>query len=254
MNYSCNNVSTYAANTTYHSNVRAVLTSLSASAPNSTAGFATASAGGGRTDTVWGLALCRADTDGAGCASCLALVPAVAFNECRGDRDVTVFYDCCLLRYSYVDFTARPDNTEVLIGSPNEDRVTVDAGRFDALVAGLAGALSDWAAFNSTSRYAAGVMASGEGFTSTTEDLVHNIYGLVQCVPDQAPPACRACLEALMGDMAKVFGGRMGGRFNAVWCNFRYETSLFYDGSPAVKLVAPPLSPAAPPRENGIGS
>uniref|UniRef100_A0A0E0IQL1 Uncharacterized protein n=1 Tax=Oryza nivara TaxID=4536 RepID=A0A0E0IQL1_ORYNI len=241
MNWSCNNGSSYAANTTYHSNVRAVLTALSAITPNSTARFATASAGRGGADAVWGLALCRGDTNRAGCASCLAAVPAVAFGECRGDRDVAVFYDRCLARFSYADFTARPDNTEVLIGSPSENRVTVDAGRFDALVARLAGALADWAAYNSTRRYAAGVMASGDGFTSTTEDMVHNIYGVVQCTPDQAAAACRACLEALRVDMPKVFAGRIGGRFDAVWCNLRYETFLFYDGDPTVRLAASPL-------------
>ncbi|KAF0929656.1 hypothetical protein E2562_023010 [Oryza meyeriana var. granulata] len=242
MNYSCNNGSAYAANTTYDTNVHNILAMLSATTPNTTTGFATATTGRG-TDTAWGLALCRGDTDRAGCASCLAAVPAIAFNECKGDMDVTVFYDRCLARFSYVDFTARHDNTEVLIGSPSADRITADTDRFDALVADLAGALTDYAAYNSTMRYAAGVMTSGEGFIATREDLVHNIYGVVQCTPDQAPAACRACLEALRVDMPKVFAGRMGGRFNAVWCNLRYETFVFFDGDPAVKLVASPVAP-----------
>ncbi|XP_066161092.1 cysteine-rich receptor-like protein kinase 6 [Oryza sativa Japonica Group] len=243
MNWSCNNGSAYAANTTYDTNVHSILATLTARTPNTTTGFATATTGRGTDTEAWGLALCRGDTDRVGCASCLAAVPAVAFNECRGDMDVTVFYDRCLARFSYVDFTARPDNTEVLIGSPSADRITADAGHFDALVADLAGALADWAAYNSTLRYAAGVMTSGDGFMSTTEDMVHNIYGVVQCTPDQAAAACRACLEALRVDMPKVFAGKMGGRFNAVWCNLRYETFVFFDGDPSVKLVAPPVVP-----------
>uniref|UniRef100_A0A0E0EWN6 Uncharacterized protein n=1 Tax=Oryza meridionalis TaxID=40149 RepID=A0A0E0EWN6_9ORYZ len=239
MNYSCNNGSSYAENSTYDSNVRAVLATLSASTPNATTGFATASAGRGA-DTVWGLALCRGDTDHAVCASCVAAVPAIAFDQCRGVRDVTVFYDRCIARFSYGDFTARPDNTEVLMVSPSKYQVTVNAGHFDALVTRLAGALADWAAYNSTLRYAAGVMASSDGFPSTTGYMVHNIYGLVQCAPDLTPPACRACLEALIVDMPQAFGGRIGGQFNAVWCNLRYETSVFYDGDPAVRLVASP--------------
>ncbi|EEC66742.1 hypothetical protein OsI_33096 [Oryza sativa Indica Group] len=239
MNYSCNNGSSYAENSTYDSNVRAVLATLSASTPNATTGFATASAGRGA-DTVWGLALCRGDTDHAVCASCVAAVPAIAFHQCRGVRDVTVFYDRCIARFSYGDFTARPDNTEVLMVSPSKYQVTVNAGHFDALVTRLAGALADWAAYNSTLRYAAGVMASSDGFPSTTGYMVHNIYGLVQCAPDLAPPACRACLQALIVDMPQAFGGTIGGQFNAVWCNLRYETSVFYDGDPAVRLVASP--------------
>uniref|UniRef100_A0A0E0IQQ1 Uncharacterized protein n=1 Tax=Oryza nivara TaxID=4536 RepID=A0A0E0IQQ1_ORYNI len=239
MNYSCNNGSSYAENSTYDSNVRAVLATLSASTPNATTGFATASAGRGA-DTVWGLALCRGDTDHAVCASCVAAVPAIAFHQCRGVRDVTVFYDRCIARFSYGDFTARPDNTEVLMVSSSKYQVTVNAGHFDALVTRVAGALADWAAYNSTLRYAAGVMASSDGFPSTTGYMVHNIYGVVQCAPDLAPPACRACLQALIVDMPQAFGGRIGGQFNAVWCNLRYETSVFYDGDPAVRLVASP--------------
>uniref|UniRef100_A0A0D9XIM0 Protein kinase domain-containing protein n=1 Tax=Leersia perrieri TaxID=77586 RepID=A0A0D9XIM0_9ORYZ len=257
MNWSCNNGSSYAPNTTYETNAHRILATLSATTPNTSAFFATASTGRGADAAVWGLALCRGDTDRAGCASCLAAVPAVAFNECGGDMDVTVFYDRCLARFSFDDFTARPDNTEVLIGSPSADRITgSDSGRFDALVYDLAGAVADWAAYNSTPRrYAAGVMATGEnGFTSTTEDVVHNIYSVVECTPDQAPAACRACLEALRVDMPKVFAGRMGGRFDAVWCNFRYETFVFFDGDPAVKLVAPPVRPQNDAAEKDVDS
>ncbi|EAZ15661.1 hypothetical protein OsJ_31074 [Oryza sativa Japonica Group] len=260
MNWSCNNGSSYAANTTYHSNVRAVLTALSAITPNSTARFATASAGRGGADAVWGLALCprrhrprrvrvlprrRAGRR-------LRRVPR---RQGRG-RVLRPLPRPVLVRGLHVEARQHggPDR------EPQREPRHVDAGRFDALVARLAGALADWAAYNSTRRYAAGLMASGDGFTSTTEDMVHNIHGVVQCTPDQAAAACRACLETLRVDMPKVFAGRIGGRFDAVWCNLRYETFLFYDGDPTVRLAASPSpgssssplpspSPSLPPLE-----
>jgi len=73
---------------------------------------------------------------------------------------------------------------------------------------------------------------------------VYNIYGLVQCTPNLAPEACLACLGRLKDEMPAVFNGSTGGQFNAVWCNLRFEVFLFYDSSPVVKLVAPPVTPA----------
>ncbi|AQK63881.1 Cysteine-rich receptor-like protein kinase 10 [Zea mays] len=247
MNYLCNNGSSYALNSTYRSNVVALLGSLSANASSSAVGFATGTLGRGP-DQTWGLALCRGDVNGSACASCLALAPDVAFGKCRGVKDASIYYDRCLLRYSDTDFLATPDDAaaSVQYGANLQVNVTADPGRFAGLAADLVGALSAWAAWNSTARYAAGVVTSAQGFTTTDHSLVHDIYGLVQCTPNQAPEACLACLGRLRDEIPDVFNGSTGGQFNAVWCNLRFEVFLFYDSSPVVKLVAPPVTPAPP--------
>ncbi|KAL6637164.1 hypothetical protein ACP70R_024736 [Stipagrostis hirtigluma subsp. patula] len=253
MNFRCDNGSSYPLNSTYHSNVVALLASLSADASNSTVGFATATLGRAP-DQVWGLALCRGDVNGTSCASCLALAPDYAFGKCRGVKDASIYYDRCLVRYSDKDFVSSPGAdaaTEPVQYSPNlQVNITVDPGRFVRLAADLVGALSAWAARNSTSRYAAGVMTSGEGFTTTDYDLVHDIYGLVQCTPDLSPAACQACLDRLRDEMPAVFNGSAGGQFNAVWCNLRFEVFRIYDSSPVLKLVAPPPSPPPAGRDD----
>ncbi|XP_025795807.1 putative receptor-like protein kinase At4g00960 isoform X1 [Panicum hallii] len=252
MNLLCNSDNSYALNSTYHSNVVALLGSLSADASNSTVGFATGAAGRGP-DQVWGLALCRGDVNGTSCASCLALAPGVAFGNCSGVRDVSVYYDRCLLRFSDEDFLASPDDpaAPVQYGLNLEVNITGDPGRFVGLAADLVGALSGWAAHNSTSRYAAGVMTSAQGFTTTDFAVVRNIYGLVQCTPDHAPESCLGCLGRLRDEMPAVFNGTSGAQFNLVWCNLRYEVFPFYDSNPVVKLVAPPPPPPAPAGASG---
>ncbi|KAJ1294178.1 hypothetical protein BS78_01G125700 [Paspalum vaginatum] len=251
MNVLCTNGRSYGLNSTYHSNVVALLESLSADASNSTVGFATGTVGRAP-NQVWGLALCRGDVNGTSCASCLALVPGVAFGDggdgCRGSKDVSVYYDRCLLRFSDQDFLASPDDptAQAQYGLNLEVNVTVDPRRFVRLAADLVGALSAWAARNSTSRYAAGVATSADGFTTTDFGLVHNIYGLVQCTPDHAPEACQGCLDGLRARMPALFTGTTGAQFNLVWCNLRYEVYPFYDSSPVVRLVAPPPSTPAP--------
>uniref|UniRef100_A0A0D9VWD1 Protein kinase domain-containing protein n=1 Tax=Leersia perrieri TaxID=77586 RepID=A0A0D9VWD1_9ORYZ len=259
MTWKCsNNRTSYSPNSTYESNVRGLIASLAANASSkSPIGFATGTVVvGSGTDTLWGAALCRGDTAGAACASCLALsAPDVALGKCRGSRDASAFYDRCLVRVSgEEDFLSSRDNTQVQIMGSSKDSVVGDGGtkaeRFGALVAYLLGALSDVAAFdNNGTRYAVGVVSSdgdGEGFVATTTEVVRRVNGMVQCTPDQAPAACRGCLQGLVRDMAAAANGSIGGQINAVWCRLRYEVWQFYDGSPMLRLVAPPLSSGDP--------
>uniref|UniRef100_A0ACD5X1N3 Uncharacterized protein n=1 Tax=Avena sativa TaxID=4498 RepID=A0ACD5X1N3_AVESA len=255
LEYECNNGTSYAANSTYQSNLRSLLSSLAANASSRSlfppVGFTTAVVGASIPDKVWGLGLCRGDTNGTDCGSCLSLVPDVAFGQgdlCMGVKEASVFYDRCLVHYSFRDFLASPDNRIVELRGVGGDNVTGDAaagGRFDALVASLVGALSDWAAFNTTTRYAVGTMVSDDGFATANGAVVHRINGLVQCTPDQAPGKCRECLQALIAEMPEAFNGSTGGHILGVWCSLRFEVFEFYDGSPMLKLVAPP--PAPPP-------
>ncbi|KAK3136974.1 hypothetical protein QOZ80_5BG0445900 [Eleusine coracana subsp. coracana] len=253
MNYVFNNVSSYSTNSTYHSNVVTLLSSLSANAYSSPVGFATATTGAATSEQAWGLTLCRGDINGSSCASCLSLASDYALGndgKCRGAKDVSIYFDSCLLRYSGKDFLANPDEVsgEVQYSPNNEVNIAVDPARFVALATDLVGALSDWAANNSTTRFAAGMMnCSGETFTTTSFDLVSNIYGMVQCTPSQAPEACKACLGRFRDAMPAVFNGTAGGQVNAVWCNLRYEIFNFYGSTPpVVNLVVPSSSPPPP--------
>ncbi|XP_040378033.1 putative receptor-like protein kinase At4g00960 isoform X2 [Oryza brachyantha] len=257
--WKCNNRTSYAPNDTYQSNVRALIASLAANASRSV-GFANGSfGGGGGRDTAWGVALCRGDTNGTACASCLSLSTGVAFGQCLGARDVSAFYDRCLLRFSDEDFLSVPDNTQVQLSGSSKDSVTGgsrEVERFGSLVAYLLGALSDLAAFNTTSRYAVGVVSSDEGFLATTKEVVHGINGMVQCTPEQASAACRGCLQGLMYGLAAAASsnGSIGGQINAVWCRLRYEVGQFYDGSPMLRLAAPPPTPSPSSTDKGNGT
>lgn len=214
MNYLCNNRTSYGINSTYQSNVVTLLGSLASNASSSTVGFATETLGAAP-DQVWGLALCRGDVNATSCASCLSLVPNITFGYCRGVRDASIYYDGCLLRYSDTDFLADPDAaaaaaSPVQFGVNKEVNITSNPGRYVGLAADLIGALAGWAANNSTRRYAAGVITSGDGFATTNRDLVSSIYGLVQCTPDLAPGTCQECLGRLRDDMPGLFNGTAG--------------------------------------------
>ncbi|GJN23788.1 hypothetical protein PR202_gb11467 [Eleusine coracana subsp. coracana] len=253
MNFDCPKGSSYSLNSTYHSNVVTLLSSLSANASSSPVGFATGTIGAATSDQVWGLALCRGDISGSTCASCLKVAPVYAFGNgtvdyCRGVKDVSIYLDSCLLRFSGKDFLASPEEVaNQLLYSRSDVTVTMNPGRFVELTADLISKLSDYAAENNSAlRYAAGVMTSSDGFmTTSSHQMVRDIFGLVQCTPDQALEACKSCLDRLTGDMLAELNGTAGGQVHAVWCNLRFEIFHFYESTPNdVRLVAPPPSPA----------
>ncbi|GJM96133.1 hypothetical protein PR202_ga12945 [Eleusine coracana subsp. coracana] len=240
MNFDCPKGSSYSLNSTYHSNVVTLLSSLSANASRSPVGFATGTLGAATSDQVWGLALCRGDISGSTCASCLKVAPVYAFGNgtvdyCRGVKDVSIYLDSCLLRFSGKDFLASPEEVaNQVLYSRSDVTVTVNPGRFMELTADLIGKLSDYAAANNSAlRYAAGVMTSSDGFkTASSHQNVRDIFGLVQCTPDQAPEACNRCLDRLRGDMLAELNGTAGGQVHAVWCNLRFEIFHFYESTP----------------------
>ncbi|CAL9116806.1 unnamed protein product, partial [Musa acuminata var. zebrina] len=98
---------------------------------------------------------------------------------------------------------------------------------------------ADWAAYNSTKRY-----ATGQAFNVT--QAVPTIYGLAQCTPDMSTSDCRQCLKGVLQGLPR---GLQGARNQGVRCNIRFEVTRFYEGSPNIWLLSP-LTNATTPAEN----
>ncbi|XP_055805499.1 cysteine-rich receptor-like protein kinase 44 isoform X2 [Solanum dulcamara] len=73
---------------------------------------------------------------------------------------------------------------------------------------------------------------------NTTGPDFQPIYALVQCTPDLSRLDCFNCLTDAYGNMPRCpCLGKRGGRIIGVRCNFRYESSRFFEDVP---LEAPP--------------
>ncbi|KAL6890287.1 hypothetical protein ACP4OV_009050 [Aristida adscensionis] len=101
------NTNSYPPNGTYQTNLDSLAASLPATASSAAAsGYATASAGAAP-DQVYGLALCRGDTNASACAACVAAAFGDATRGCPLDKAVSVYRDACVLRFSgerFLDF------------------------------------------------------------------------------------------------------------------------------------------------------
>uniref|UniRef100_A0A0D9WZV2 Gnk2-homologous domain-containing protein n=1 Tax=Leersia perrieri TaxID=77586 RepID=A0A0D9WZV2_9ORYZ len=92
----------YTRNDTYQSNLARLSTTLTKNASSSATLFATATLGA-VPDIVYALALCRGDTTNASASACAACVAATfqdAQQLCPYNKDATVFYDPCAIRFS----------------------------------------------------------------------------------------------------------------------------------------------------------
>lgn len=144
----------YAAGSKYLANINLLAASLPKNASASPDLFATAEAGAAP-DKVWALALCRGDANATSCLNCLSQAFRDLPNVCDYSKVATMHYDSCTLHYSNASSDPAPVAARTYrYWEPMN--VTSEKGQFNRLVARLVNATADYAAYNSTRRYASG--------------------------------------------------------------------------------------------------
>ncbi|CAN6211859.1 unnamed protein product, partial [Urochloa humidicola] len=238
----CGTSGNYTSNDTYQRNIQSLSNTLPKNTSSSRELFATAKLGS-VPDIVYALALCRGDTNASACGDCVAAAFQDAQQICAYNKDATVFYDPCLLRYSNQDFLASTasDGRGTALILMNTQNVTAPFGVFDKAVAVLLNATANYAAANSSRRFATGI----EGF-QRFDSKNPRLYGMAQCTPDMTPAGCLSCLSGIIQDGPKYFSGKQGGRILGLRCNYRYEQYAFFTSTPLLQLPEPAVGAPAP--------
>ncbi|TVU38664.1 hypothetical protein EJB05_12048, partial [Eragrostis curvula] len=237
----CGTTNTFGANSRFQANLNRLAATLPGKASASPNLYATAVVGA-VPQQIWAMGLCRGDVNATACGSCLAQAFRDVQNDCPYYKDATIYYDPCTLHYSDVHTLAGCDDTGPTTdeyGVTNQGNVTYDPPRFNALLAKLLNATADYAAFNSTRRF-----ATGEADFS--DKNYPKVYCLAQCPPDQPPALCRKCLAGIIADGLPRFLNSIGGRVLWVNCTYRFETAPFYSGPAMVRLPSPGAGAPAP--------
>ncbi|CAN6212275.1 unnamed protein product [Urochloa humidicola] len=186
------------------------------------------------------MGLCRGDTNATTCFTCLTQAFQDLPDDCSNDKDASIYYDACILHYSGVRILSAADTgppTDT-ISLPYPLNVTSDPARFNSLVAALLNATAEYAAHNSTRRFATGVADFDQEFPK--------VYSLAQCTPDQTPGECRKCLADTIASTLPYFSNYIRGRVLSLNCNYRYEVASFYNGPAMARLAASSLAGPAP--------
>ncbi|XP_058079722.1 cysteine-rich repeat secretory protein 55-like [Magnolia sinica] len=180
-------------------------------------GFATASSGGGRIETVYGLAQCRGDVSSKDCSACIADAAKQIRQLCPNEADARIWYDYCFLRYDTEDFVGKLDAGVGLIFY-NVNNVT-DPDTFNRELGTLVERIRAEALAPSNN-------GLGKGKTKISPFVT--IYGLVQCTRDLSRLSCEQCLAIAIANFPKYCKDKEGCQINYSSCRARYEIYPFF--------------------------
>ncbi|XP_018468519.2 cysteine-rich receptor-like protein kinase 10 isoform X3 [Raphanus sativus] len=235
--HDCPNTTTYSSNSTYSTNLRTLLSSLSSRNASYSTGFQTA-ASGQAPNRVTGLFLWRGDLSPEVCRSCVAFSVNDSLARCPNEREAVLYYDECMLRYSHrTILSTLSRNGEAVF----RNDTVIPSDQFElfsnVLMSNLSQAVTD--AVSSPRKFD----ARKAEFTAA-----QTVYLLVQCTPDLTNQDCLTCLQISFNQLPQ---DKVGGRFILPSCNSRFEIYPFYNQT-AVKALSPPPPPvSAPPRTAG---
>ncbi|KAG7564622.1 Protein kinase-like domain superfamily [Arabidopsis suecica] len=238
LNHSCpdTRILTYSRNSTYFTNLKTLLSSLSSQNASYSTGFQTATAGQAP-DRVTGLFLCRGDVSQEVCRNCVAFSVNETLDWCPYSKEVVLYYDECMLRYSHRNIlsTVTYNGSSILlngvnISSTNQDQVD----QFRDLVSSTLNQAAVEAANSSKKFYTRKVI------------IPQTLYLLVQCTPDLTRQDCLRCLQKSINGMSLYL---IGGRFLYPSCNSRYEIYAFYNETATRTSPPPSLPPSSTPQQ-----
>ncbi|KAK3431966.1 hypothetical protein EUGRSUZ_E04151 [Eucalyptus grandis] len=231
--HDCPDTSLFASNSTYRSNLNALLSSLSSAATNNSNGFANATAGKDALDRAYGLFLCRGDVSTATCGECVATATKDILQRCPDRRSSLIWYDECTLRYSDQSIYSVMETVPLETIPDTGDVAELD--RFVHLLGEAMNVAAGRASGSESGKKFAVVEAS---FTSSQK-----LYTLAQCSSDLKGSDCNTCLRAVIANLPQ---GKRGGRSFTPTCTVRFELFPFYNTSAVTAAALFPSSPPAP--------
>ncbi|KAM1766238.1 hypothetical protein TB1_005176 [Malus domestica] len=227
----CPNTTTFTPNSTFQSNLNRLLSTLSSNANRST-GFYNATVQS-TNNAVYGLFLCRGDVVGTdACQTCVTTATAEAPKRCSVEKQVVIWYDDCLLRYSNESFFSTAAESPRLYMWNTEN--ATDPTRFNQVLG---------ASMSQVAGQAAGEADKFATNQANVSGLI-SVYSLGQCTQDLSEADCNRCLRGTIALLPSCCNGKLGGRVLFPSCNVRYEVYPFYAQN---ATLAPEPAPGPPP-------
>ncbi|TQE04136.1 hypothetical protein C1H46_010248 [Malus baccata] len=236
----CPNTTTFTPNSTFQSNLNRLLSNLSSNANRSSTGFYNVTVQT-TNNAVYGLFLCRGDVVGTdACGICVANTTTVARKSCPVEKQVVIWYDDCMLRYSNESFFSTVTDWPSFY-MRNTLNAT-DPVRFNQVVT---------ASVNQAASEAVGD-ADKFGTNRANVNGLTSVYSLGQCTQDLSATDCNRCLRMTIDQLPTYCYGRVGGRLVFPSCNIRYEVYPFYaQNATSAPEPAPGPPPPLPPPPKG---
>ncbi|KAL1201626.1 Cysteine-rich receptor-like protein kinase 8 [Cardamine amara subsp. amara] len=221
----CRNTTTFSRNSTYFTNLKTLLISLSSTNASYSTGFQSATAGQAP-NKVTGLFLCRGDVSPEVCRNCVDSCVDDTFNRCPNEKEVSLYYENCMITYSNRNILSTRRTSGGYILSNQNNMSSNQRDRFVELVSSTMNQAAFEAASSARKLY----------LIKANWTAVQTLYGMVQCTPDLTQQDCLSCLLNSINQMPFY---RIGSRIFLPSCNSRYELYEFYNQT-AVRTSPPP--------------
>ncbi|KAI6705966.1 hypothetical protein NL676_008928 [Syzygium grande] len=171
-------------------------------------------------DKVYGLFLCRPDVAANLCQSCIDAATKLIVERCPGQKEATIWYDECFVRYANRSFFSIMETSPIIfIVNAADMEQTFDNEDLETKVMDFA-----WNVTN--------LAISTESLYATININVSSsvsLHELAQCTPDISNSECRICLLTAIGQYSTVFNYKRGGaRILQPSCNMQYELRRFH--------------------------
>ncbi|XP_034211178.1 putative cysteine-rich receptor-like protein kinase 23 [Prunus dulcis] len=232
----CPNTTTFTPNSTFQSNLNRLLSTLSSNATRPSGFYNATASSSSPNDRVYGLFLCRGDVSATdACKSCVSTATSDIFQRCPAEKQVVIWYDDCMLRYSNESFfsTMAEAPRLFMFNTQNVSGYVTDQNRFNQVLAASASELIAEASNNNRK------FATKEANVSK----VITLYVLGQCTQDLSSGDCNWCLLEAMAQFPRR---KIGGRVLYPSCYVRFEVYPFYLHNSTA------ASPSPSPRDGAV--
>ena len=231
----CENSKNFTNESSYGSNLKVLLSSLSyATRIND---FYYATAGRRLPDVVFGLYLCRGDVTNLICQDCVANAASEIQMLCPTQKEAIIWYDKCMLRYSDEPIF----NISGL--TPTSFKPGSRHGSDDQFGLLLDSFINTLAAQAANSREQSKKFAAGK--QNLTSSGSETMYGLVQCTPDLSVADCSKCFRSAIAAIPTCCNGQRSARLLLPSCYVLYDLKPFFNVT-AMETPPPPPPSSSP--------
>ncbi|KMZ56555.1 Receptor-like protein kinase, putative,expressed [Zostera marina] len=214
----CKHSGNYTSNSTYHDNLKLVLSSLSNS--TSETGYSNVTKGKNGSNQVFGLAMCRGDLVlPKECSPCLTKAASEILTLCPNRKNATVMYDTCFLRYSSIDFFGVPMGFVI-----SNSYVKNSSADLELFLGTRAKLLQNLMFLATNGTFLPPLFSSGQSFISNGTQL----YALTQCTRDLTSQSCFDCLQNMIKIVPEYSGSSKGSWYLGESCYLMYDDYLFF--------------------------